>query len=550
MADMTITYDGYTFPYSRLSVEDRPVYASDGRTLIGTETNLTVDGTIVASSAENFLTEINKLRAAASRARKTLTVGIGAALYFSVTADTDDNWGPKPQPLQLNQFTGGLAASYTWRVQTFTKYCFGAIGSPARARAALGLTIMSLTRTYNHVIDPNGLCTRIVSGTLIVRKKNSPSDALRALVTPPIPKYFKRIGQRFQQSEDGRTLTFSFTDQEQHHTLPKPITTGEATFSIRVDEKGAIARFTLSGHFEAPPSVSTRVLTQAVVNLVESRFDVNDDSIIFDTQEIREAVYGNRIDFSFSAMTGGDFLVRRGKIMQTTFLGKKPPGSDGNAQSIGPYGSSGVRGGDFPIFEACDGDAAISEGIPASGLFVAPSGAGAPTPAQSTQPQASFPNISKDHKIAPYLAYHERISYEWDNAIRVFPVKSTKSNVNPVVQQAHHPTLRVIQAGFATRAAPTIKPNLGPKVPKPIVSKGDGVILHISIQPSVPELIGNGKHSMFTIHWRYVMEMTRTVKMDLLEQVFWPGDPRKAVSGPLSFRENLPGELTKNALVL
>src|SRR5262249_22216798 len=136
-------------------------------------------------------------------------------------------------------------------------------------------------------------------------------------------------------------------------------------------------------------------------------------------------------------------------------IGKPPPGSTGIAAASGPYGGDGLKSSSgvvAPSPFAYDAFGKVNAGASTrAGLNTVGRGAGANRSGgvQSRVPPNNSAGITAAHVSAPYIAWHEEISYEINNHIVAFSPKSLKANT--ILQQPSAPTVHVIQAGYCIR---------------------------------------------------------------------------------------------------
>lgn len=569
-----ITYNGYTFPYTTMNVSSSVVY-DEAHSVTGTIYTFRITGTIIAPTGKDTLdTEIYNMRNALKKPRQAFKVEWKddsdvvqyTPYYFSADAtanagSTEDiDFGPKTQDLQLAKFTGNRAAIYDWTIVVFAKECWattcaattpdGSCLSPRRTE------ILSLTRSFSHRIDVNGLTTRTVSGRMLLTSlamKTATADEWRNKVTPPLPLNYRRVSQDFSQSPDGRELTFSFVDEEQVYTLPQPATDGQASWNMTVD-MGGLIKYALSGFYSAPPSVPKSTLIALVGQLAQAKFPLGTYNFVFEERSLTESVYGNRIDFNITATSAAmqatsnqpDYSV--GLITFTI----APPNDGNQAMRIGPYGgtSSQTSGTIAPsvtksLWDACASDPMYltwNQNInPGNDMGYS---AGQGRPEEQDNPYQSS-GISTSHSEMPFVVHNELLSYEIDNGIVSFSpkVKETK----PILQQTHAPKITLIQAGYSVRyaqsAADANKNNDFPPFPYTGES-GSGTnkpkynVAHASVSPEVPEPVGDGGWNKYTIRWRYVL-VRSTDAQDMTDVgLVYPDDPRRPKTDREKFSTN------------
>jgi hypothetical protein len=134
MPTQTITYNGYEFTYNRLALEEETVYADDDFTQVGTRYTFYVSGHVVADTVSDMREKITCMRARLHIPRKNFKVqwnpdgGGGSETFWTfgddgARATDNDDWGPRPGTLKIDQFAGGRAAVYSWSVEVMAKEC-------------------------------------------------------------------------------------------------------------------------------------------------------------------------------------------------------------------------------------------------------------------------------------------------------------------------------------------------------------------------------------------------------------------------------------------
>jgi hypothetical protein len=549
MPQQTITYNGYEFTYNRLSLEEETVYADDDFTQVGTRYTFHVSGHVVAETVADMREKITCMRARLHVPRKNFKVqwtpegGGGSETFWTfgddgARATDNDDWGPRPGTLNLEQFAGGRAAVYSWSVSVTAKEC----ADSCLINTTTPNSIRSISRTYEHSIDANGFTTRTIRGTLTVGSMASSvgrsADFYRYFVTPKVPINFRRVGQSFVQSPDGRRLDFSFTDAEMMWTLPDPVTEGTAEFMVHMADFGAIVSYRLSGKFAAPASVTKTTILQKIFDLINAKFPLNQQSFVFEDKEFSEDVYGNSIAFSISATSsvGGAPNGTPDYAAALNPLTIAPPNSDGRSHRTDAYGgddaiSSGIVARAAKPYDACSptttnpppetlqGSSAQGDGITVTTRRPVATNPGP----GSYQPSG----ISNDHQRNPIVAFHEVYSYEVDNHIVVFPVKAKATNVAPRSQQTAAPTLTVIQAGYLRQYAKSVN-DLAP-IPKPVIAS-TARILSAYLSPASPVPVGDGSWNLYSIEWRYVLSFGKAMASEKLAdaELQFPKDLRRS----------------------
>lgn len=569
MATQSITYGAITFPFNTLEVNQTPIFASDGIQLEGTRYVFNIRGWIYDDSPAALDIKIYSLRTALVKRAQQFTVtwtegATDTKPYDFAPADVA-NWGPIPGELSIRRFAGGLSAQYSWSVEIMAKECdTGTCNVTKGITAPAATAVLSLVSKWDHTVDLDGLTTRTLSGKLTVSaasvKAGFTADGYRWYVYPGIPKSFQVQSQQFSCSENGRELTFSVVMQEQCFTKPRPITGGDASFSIRLANYGLMANFSLSGYFTAsrmtPKAKILEVIQQLLMNKLGEYINSTTNPAIFENRELTNSeMYGrNRIDFSFTGTfaiggTGfGDEAFYNG--LKQSLVGNPPTNIDAVAQNAFPYGGasqgegSGVIAAE-PLYnhDACNPNLATSTPSPGSGN-PPPSSDTLPPPYVENYPEPGNTIASPYHLKAPYIAYHEEIHYELDNGVEVFIPKV--AGEDPVVQQSRPPCMTIIQAGYSVRYAKA-REDITTGIPDPIGDATNRIMLQSSVVLSNPDPVCDGTASRFTAHWRYVMKVIKPYVTDETDGVEfeYPLDPRRLSSddpadgGPLDYTKGM-----------
>jgi hypothetical protein len=573
-----VNYNGYSLPYVRMTVEESPKYADDGFSLEGTQYNFIFTGFLLSNTTLGLATAINEARCALSQPRgfpfeiQWSDDGVTYNTFWNITPESqgdpqpgdfgDQAWGPLPGRFQITQMSGGRSCVYTWEVQCFRHNCFGEM-------CTLGTSdnneILSFTIRQEHSIDVNGLTTRTIAGKIAVRStliynpeqdKFLPADSYRYLINPPIPLNFVRTRQTFAQSADGRELSFTFVDEERLFVLPTPATNGHVSFTVRYEELGMIVRFTLNGTLEAPRSIQKSALLTLALTMVINRFvPASGGQLIYDQREFSEDMYANSISFSISAYcVGGSTVNTTGPTNVysllpgvNTFGAYPPSNSSGNQWPTTPYGGdanlqSGIVAYTPPQFDNCISLAGNANAAAnASGVYIGTQvGMGGPSPSQ-TPVSSQNQGPSGAHLSAPWIGFHEEISYELDNGLVSFYPKM--SGANPVFQQVRNPAVYVIQSGYARRyvangADSDLLPTAQPPIWNGSTTPQAGIVKSAFIQPATPDPVGDGSSDLYTCHWRYVIELNSAVLSVSNMGINYPTDVRRT-NAPVTALPNL-----------
>jgi hypothetical protein len=278
--------------------------------------------------------------------------------------------------------------------------------------------------------------------------------------------------------------------------------------------------YALSGRFEAPASVSKQSIMQQIGNLAVSRFSAAQAgagalSFWYESRELVEEIYSNAVSFNITATSatgyGGQPDGSTGLFTGLQNFGLKPPGSTGQSQAIGPYGgdgtdyTSGVIAAAVAPFDTCKQTSGGGGPGGGGGNGVnqppnLPPGTVGYLPNTAPPPGGTMGilnnNVSEDHLSAPYLAWHEVISYEIDN--RIIALIPKQDGGVTVLQKTGTSQLTTIQCGYATRMGV-------PPVPAQPLKGPYDMIQSAYIAPAGREPIGNNPYDVFTLEWRYVI---------------------------------------------
>jgi len=546
-----ISYNGYQLPYVRSTITETPQYADDQITLEGTNYNFEFSGYLIGSSnTAQFATNLDAMRCALTVPRENLLVqwsddnSTWNTLYnFDSSnnndANSDNAWGPIPGDFKVNKVYGGRAAMYSYSIKVFQKSCCPSGQNTTNE-------ILSVTRKWLFSIDGNGLTNQTVSGTLTIKSNlvagGSPADNYRYVVTPPLDTNFQRVSQSFTQSEDGRHLYFSISDQEVKYTLPPPITTGNANYAVKIQYQGGMVDISLSGKFSAAASIPKATILTAIFNLWAAKFPPpgGTPTVIYTAREITDDIYNNAISFNMTAQVGMANLPQSGASPAPYYsLGlssiiTSPPGSNGSAELILPYGSSGTAGGSSgaiarppSIYDNCTSTTPGYPGVNGSpGLTSQGGSGGTGNPLSTYGNYPSTAGISTQHQNSPWIAYHEKMSWEIDNNIVYFTPKV--EGEKPIIQQTGVPKVTCIQAGYSSQMCAQASDAAPPNAPFYLCSGSNpqAYMQNCFIEPSNPVIIGDGTVNRYTVHWRYVMVLNNNIEiLSDIPNLQYPNDP-------------------------
>lgn len=504
-----VKYNGFVFPNPRVTFTESPLWDDAGIAQTGTRIVFTVTGAVSGKDVATFISSVGNMRCDLTQPRKPFHVLWDGNALFSFDDISDDvSWGPHPGDLTIEKFAGGRSAIYAWSCAVEVKQCFG----PQCSIVNRPSDVLATTRRWTFEVDQNGFTRRTVSGKLLVTATGAASgavaDSYRYLITPTLPINFERASQSFVQSEDGRELSFSVTDQEVMWTAPQPITKAKASWMVRVSEYGARVDYQLSGRFEAPANVGKAAILNAIFSLAAAKFPIATPGValIFEDRELVEDVYGNSINFRISAW-GAGANTSSSASGYNWYTGEPtlvivPPGSTGQAQKTNPYGgagnvTSGVMGGTPSVYDACTPTTNTTQGtFPSQSYDYSP---GSPNTPGDPYQSNNF-GTSAQHLANPFVAVHEQWSYSIDNKQKVFsPKVAGKPNI---IQQTSVPVLRLIQAGYYKQVAKSANSLAPPPAP---AFGSNGAIELADVTPATPEPIGGTSFNLWTVRWRYVM---------------------------------------------
>jgi hypothetical protein len=539
------TYGGKTLPFAKMAVTESPVYAEDKFTLQGTQYTFDFSGFLIVNqagqrltSAAEFGSALLALECAMTRPRQSLVIqwsddGITwTTLYnFQVTAyGSDDNaWGPLPGDFKVTKFMGGRTGMYSWSVSAFQKTCFDSNCNASDYNSNAGGPILSITRRYQFDIDEVGLTTQTTTGKLTIMANpcvqyiGTPqpitADNFRYVVTPSLPQSFQRVAQSFTTSEDGRELSFSFKDQEMKYVFPTPITGGQANWSVRVEQLGALVTYSLSGRLGAPQDITKAAIIQQIANIALAKFPTSTQQapLIYTVREITEDIYNNWVSFNIVAQQaagGGTGYTPNFDVGLNTFTVNPPTNQNGNAWAIYPYGAdandnSGVIANPPVQFDTCTNFQGDDPTLPVSNTG---STGTLPSEGQGGSIQGegagTYTNLlSQQHTQSPYISYNERLSWEIDNRIVAFVPKT--QGAATILQQTGTPQVTIIQAGYSVQYGQ--QPSDVQVPPQPFAVRMGAPLQIARFETEAPVPVGDGAWNRYTQRWMYVARMPQAL---------------------------------------
>lgn len=525
-----IKYGSHTFTYDRLTVRETFVMADDGRTQLGTNYVFNVTGYVYGTSKTDFNTKLAEMRSVLKDPRKTFTVYDGTDVLFNYGEETDEGWGPIPENLNIHDFAGMMASKYEWSVKVFRRECDD-------VKSTVQKKILSITRQYSFEVDAAGYTTRTVTGTIIVTDKAGSVDRYRSSIAVPLHGGWRREKSSYSTSKDQRTLSFSIIDREVFVTLPNGVGKGEASWTVRLADMGARVFYNLSGRFDGSKDTKPGDLLGRILDLVKAKFPMSDPSLVFEDVQMASGVYENSISFGITAsgVVGKNPTTSKTDLKSVFESITRPLTSSNRSYLPSWYGgvpSPGSWSPELAVFDACSPSNSIPTSSP--GTSATPVNQGSKANQGSGGSGVPQNGMSPENLRTPYVAFHERISYEYDNHVVQIPSKT--ESIPAFTQKLNPTTTIIVQSGYFSVYSASAS-----SVPYPPVPVGYGQVMSSSVMPLNPEPIGDGSVNMYTVHWRYVIAGDKNVgdKTPAGDIIQLPVDPRRrkyAVEKPYSGR--------------
>jgi hypothetical protein len=210
----TTKYNGYTFGVmtETVSIIGKPQWDSSGRAIKYIEWTLTLR-TVIAQSTptttDDTLESLRKTLMAVGKPLQYEDKGFGP-LTINVNDKKDVAWGPKPLSFNYTPIASRHAVEVVWSVAVAIPECdnakyrgiMEAVFGVTYERDRLGHT----KRTYN------GRMT--IATTRDGRRLVDTADNYLRKMVPEVPRYFRRISQTENVSEDKATITITIVDEE------------------------------------------------------------------------------------------------------------------------------------------------------------------------------------------------------------------------------------------------------------------------------------------------------------------------------------------------
>jgi hypothetical protein len=396
MSDLTNSpincrYSSYVFPTETETVElaGKPIYASDGRTIIYIEWTIHLKWVLAtvpaAASTDITMFALRQILTAPAAEFHYSNVGFGNLdINVGSGGKRDVVWGPKPISFRYKPTGANQAAELDWIVQ---------VAIPECANARYQFALMEAVYKLNFDIDQSGYTTRVYSGHLrIPQTRSAPgargltdtADAYRERIVPPLLPGFRRIPGSFDISEDKCRLDWSIRDVEEGPNFPPPgvvvanmdysvsngmylYGTWAATLKATYEMSRDVPRSIAFGHFISVVADKTR--RAAAVMFIDADGRPARNTVLFRSLTMREPeIYGKK-GAAFSA--DWTYCSKREDILLTSAMWIPVPNSNwqlwANSMTRGawsPRGFANMRNGpgEDTIIDLCQQPQAIAPG--------------------------------------------------------------------------------------------------------------------------------------------------------------------------------------------
>ena len=334
----------FSGPRFRWQVSVRPEFSKDGRTTIANITTLTVryhlsDGFNIDPnvSSNNVDTGYNHaqsvheygrrnvqwLRSMLMKSGSRLTISgmgfdvdINPGTQASVASNLnlfDVRWGPKPIRCDIVPIGDGVFWQVDWVCEFALPECvastglghdgylslngsYGAsyIGFPYNLLSGAEDNLETLTYGVDWTIDHAGLTVRAIRGeySVAVHRKSTAyvngsrtdipftADEIREMIAPIVPDEFQRVSQRYQMSEDKRTMTFEIIDRElaSENGMPPGVVDMQMSHAVSMEGLGLPGNrdivCTMSGSVEVMKGVPKGFVFDRCLLIIQQRIDI------------------------------------------------------------------------------------------------------------------------------------------------------------------------------------------------------------------------------------------------------------------------------------
>ena len=225
----------------------------------------------VLTDNDLYRTSLETLEQALERVRKTLSVERKALKLenaedrpiLDVPAGGDDRNGPKPLYLNITRVT---PATF---LLDYAIECHVRQGCADHTYVLPKYLSNRWAETNSY--DAVWLCTRRREGLLVLSSRATDPDDLRGLVTPEVPRGFRRESAAYTLSEDGTKIRYQFVDKEMMDPPPAPAVRLRGRMRETTPKPGAVRYGHIDLALEAPKAVDKADLVARAIRIVMSR---------------------------------------------------------------------------------------------------------------------------------------------------------------------------------------------------------------------------------------------------------------------------------------
>ena len=343
MSDFQASYGQVTIHYHKVSLDETAEKHGTEERIIFVRSTFTVEGVVFGPAAgaqtqTGFANAWDDVRKALWIPRQTLLIKAAGKTLVDHSGDDDLDFGPKPKAVSVKAITGGLSALVTFQVEIARAY--GA--TPSRA---LGFVARTFTESLQ--IDDRFMTTRLIKGTVrhavagAVGRDPREIDRLH-----PRLRGFKRT-RKWDFSRTQSSTDYELVDRELYQTFPRPITNGDATFTMTrqddPDGKKPLTILEFSGWYEAPRGVSKQEVLSKLLALAFNRVKPFGANSAFRLKGLsaKESIFSGRMQVD--ARSEGKNVDQRGFDHEVQLLiGRDVPYADAECEDRGALGTASV----------------------------------------------------------------------------------------------------------------------------------------------------------------------------------------------------------------
>jgi hypothetical protein len=219
-----LKYNGVSIAYlMHRDVEFRDVMTDDGMDYRHTDATLDVTGFVFSDAKNRAAANFNAIQHSLEEVRGDLVYSVGGVAIIKADDSTDVMNGPFPQVTHIHRIDGVDAFLVGFRVKTSFIKCDKQVlklgGGDPRF-----LQVVSNRWREQETLDSDMLGRVTRTGKLIIRGGTGRLDAdqFRDVVTPPIPRGFRRAQAVYIVQEDGLALSYVVEDVEMFRQPPAP----------------------------------------------------------------------------------------------------------------------------------------------------------------------------------------------------------------------------------------------------------------------------------------------------------------------------------------